>query len=91
MKVPGGPDGGRLGQLYGNGYQQVVTQILVETNPEDGVGYPLSVIENRRACWGTTVPGCVFAVMAGYSGWVERALAVVGVRGFMTGTPIFNR
>jgi len=45
VKVPGGLDGGRLGTLYGNGYQQLRTQILVETVPVDGVAYPLSVIE----------------------------------------------
>lgn len=45
IKVPGGLDGGRLGSLYGNGYQQLRTQILVETFPVDGKAYPLSVIE----------------------------------------------
>lgn len=45
IKVPGGLDNERLGSLYTNGYQQVLTQILVETRPENDVGYPLSVIE----------------------------------------------
>lgn len=45
IKVPGGLDGGRLGTLYGNGYQKLRTQILVETVPVDGKAYPLSVVE----------------------------------------------
>jgi hypothetical protein len=45
VKVPGGLSDGRLGTLYGNGFQQLRTQILVETVPVDGVAYPLSVIE----------------------------------------------
>lgn len=45
VKVPGGLDNERLGSLFSNGYQQLLTQILVETRPEDGVSYPLSVIE----------------------------------------------
>jgi hypothetical protein len=45
VSVPGGQNNGRLGSLDPNGYQQLRTQITVETYPEDGVGYPLSVIE----------------------------------------------
>lgn len=45
IKVPGGLNDGRLGTLYSNGYQQLRTQILVETVPVDGKSYPLSVIE----------------------------------------------
>lgn len=45
IKVPGGPEGGRLGSLYANGYQQVRAQIVVETDPVDGKEYPLSVFE----------------------------------------------
>jgi hypothetical protein len=45
IKVPGGLEGGRLGSLYANGYQQVRAQIVVETLPVDGKEYPLSVYE----------------------------------------------
>jgi hypothetical protein len=45
IKVPGGLDSGRLGTLYTNGYQQLRAQIVVETRPEDGKAYPLSVTE----------------------------------------------
>lgn len=45
IRVPGGLENGRLGSLYANGYQQIRTQILVETTPENKIGYPLSVIE----------------------------------------------
>lgn len=45
IKVPGGLDDERLGSLYGNGYQQLHTQIRVEPTPVDGVAYRLSVIE----------------------------------------------
>jgi len=45
IKVPGGLGGGTLGSLYANGYQQLKTEIVVETNPVDKVEYPLSVTE----------------------------------------------
>jgi hypothetical protein len=45
IKVPGGSEGGRLGSLYANGYQQVRAQIVVETVPVDEKEYPLSVFE----------------------------------------------
>lgn len=45
IKVPGGTDEERLGSLYGNGYQQLQTQIRVEPTPVDGKAYRLSVIE----------------------------------------------
>jgi hypothetical protein len=45
VKVPGAVHPGRLGSLFGNGYQQARVEILVETVPVDGKPYPLSVIE----------------------------------------------
>lgn len=45
IKVPGGLDNSRLGSLYGNGYQQLRAEILVETIPVEDQDYPLSVIE----------------------------------------------
>ncbi|MBO1542161.1 hypothetical protein [Pseudomonas sp. OA65] len=45
IKVPGGLDEGRLGSLYANGYQQLKTEIVVETNPVGNTEYPLSVNE----------------------------------------------
>lgn len=45
IKVPGGVDQDRLGELYANGYQQLPVQIEIETLPVDGVYYPLSVTE----------------------------------------------
>ncbi|WP_157061557.1 hypothetical protein [Pseudomonas sp. P97.38] len=45
VKVPGGPEQGRYGRLYANGYQQLKAEIVVETVPVDGVEYPLSVTE----------------------------------------------
>ena len=45
ITVPGGGDRERLGSLYANGYQQLRTEIVVETHPVDGQEYPLSVSE----------------------------------------------
>lgn len=45
VKVPGGLDNDRIGELYANGYQQLPIEIEVETYPVDGVYYPLSVTE----------------------------------------------
>lgn len=45
IKVPGGLEGGKLGSLYANGYQQLKTEIVVETTPVDNREYPLSVSE----------------------------------------------
>jgi len=45
IKVPGGQDSSRLGKLFGNGYQQLRTQTLVQTVPVDGKSYSLSVKE----------------------------------------------
>ncbi|WP_413792189.1 MULTISPECIES: hypothetical protein [unclassified Pseudomonas] len=45
VKVAGGLEGGRLGSLYANGYQQLAAQIVIETAPVDQVEYPLSVTE----------------------------------------------
>lgn len=45
LKVPGGANGETQGAMYGNGYNPLHTQILVETRPVDGNGYPLSPME----------------------------------------------
>lgn len=45
IKVPGGDNQERQGSLYANGYQQLRTEIVVETHPVDGQEYPLSVSE----------------------------------------------
>ncbi|SFW84181.1 hypothetical protein [Pseudomonas sp. NFACC04-2] len=45
VKVAGGLEGGRLGSLYANGYQQLAAQIVVETSPVNNIEYPLSVTE----------------------------------------------
>jgi hypothetical protein len=45
IKVPGGLDGGRLGAVYCNGYQQLRVEITTETALVGGINYPLSVTE----------------------------------------------
>ena len=45
IKVIGGPDMGSRGELFGNGYQQLMVEVTVETTPVGGVHYPLSLKE----------------------------------------------
>ncbi|MBO9549829.1 hypothetical protein [Pseudomonas sp.] len=45
IKVVGGPDAGSRGELFGNGFQQLLVEVTVETTPVGGVHYPLSLKE----------------------------------------------
>ncbi|RRV03671.1 hypothetical protein EGJ27_24550 [Pseudomonas sp. v388] len=45
VRVPGGSEQDRVGQVVANGYQQLPVQIEIETTDVDGVHYPLSVTE----------------------------------------------
>lgn len=45
LKVPNGPEEGRTGRLFGNGYQQLRVQIRIETMPVGTKVYPLSATE----------------------------------------------